>query len=197
MILECEQCQTHVAEDDILSQEVRKYKQLKTKQKPKLLMVTQVLIHLIRVIMCLVTGWLSLSRKAIPLSCAYLLEGHRNPDYCHVSWLFWGSLHSERCHNPVYIHLPIQLQSCPRFSGANLLSVYPPWHTSYWDDRIFHHRNGNYVIFLRCTVVNNVKIVLNFSADHSVGALKFPELDKKASANLFSSGRQEGWTYKT
>lgn len=78
MILECEQCQTHVAEDDILSQEFHKFKQLKAKQKPKLLMMTQVLIHLITCIMCLVTGWLSLSRKAVPLSCAYLPEGHRD-----------------------------------------------------------------------------------------------------------------------
>lgn len=41
MILECEQRQTHVAEDDILSQEVHEFKQLKTKQKPKSLIMTQ------------------------------------------------------------------------------------------------------------------------------------------------------------
>ena len=35
MILEREQCQAHVTEDDILGQEVHKFKQLKTKQKPK------------------------------------------------------------------------------------------------------------------------------------------------------------------
>lgn len=35
MILEREQCQAHVTEDDILSQEVHKFKQLKMKQKPK------------------------------------------------------------------------------------------------------------------------------------------------------------------
>lgn len=105
-------------------------------------MMTQVLIHLITCIMCLVTGWLSLSRKAIPLSCAYLLEGHRDAA-CVVRW----------ADSPVVLYtvtgaatlstsyLPIQLQSCLRFPWANLTSVYPPWHTSYWDDRIFHHRN--------------------------------------------------------
>lgn len=35
MILEREQRQTHVTEDDVLSQEVHKFKQLKTKQKTK------------------------------------------------------------------------------------------------------------------------------------------------------------------
>lgn len=33
MILEREQCQAHVTEDDILGQEIHKFKQLKTKQK--------------------------------------------------------------------------------------------------------------------------------------------------------------------
>lgn len=36
MILEGEESQAHVAEDDILSQEVHKFKQLKTKQRPSL-----------------------------------------------------------------------------------------------------------------------------------------------------------------
>lgn len=35
MILEREQCQAHVTKDDVLSQKVHKFKQLKTKQKPK------------------------------------------------------------------------------------------------------------------------------------------------------------------
>lgn len=35
VILEREQSQAHVAEDDVLSQEVHKFKQLKTKQRPK------------------------------------------------------------------------------------------------------------------------------------------------------------------
>lgn len=35
MILEREQRQAHVTEDDVLSQEVHKFKQLKTKQKTK------------------------------------------------------------------------------------------------------------------------------------------------------------------
>lgn len=42
MILEGEQRQAHVTEDDILAQEVHKFKQLKTKQKPKPLLMTQV-----------------------------------------------------------------------------------------------------------------------------------------------------------
>jgi hypothetical protein len=35
VILEGEQSQAHVAEDDVFSQEVHKFKQLKTKQRPK------------------------------------------------------------------------------------------------------------------------------------------------------------------
>lgn len=35
MILEREQCQAHVTEDDVLSQEVHKFKQLETKQRTK------------------------------------------------------------------------------------------------------------------------------------------------------------------
>lgn len=42
MILEREQRQAHVTEDDILSQEVHELKQLKTKQKQKLLIMIQV-----------------------------------------------------------------------------------------------------------------------------------------------------------
>lgn len=35
VVLEREQGQAHVAEDDVLSQEVHKFKQLETKQRPK------------------------------------------------------------------------------------------------------------------------------------------------------------------
>lgn len=46
MILECEECQAHITEDDILSQEVHKFKQLKIKQKPKIINYVSGLSHL-------------------------------------------------------------------------------------------------------------------------------------------------------
>lgn len=73
--------------------------------------------------------WMApLSRKAIPLSCAYLLEEHRDTA-CVVRW---ADSIRRQCHTLSTSYFPIQLQNCPRFPWANLISMYPPWHTSYF-----------------------------------------------------------------
>lgn len=47
VVLEGEQRQAHVTEDDVLSQKVHKFKQLKAKQKPKTINCNSDLSHLV------------------------------------------------------------------------------------------------------------------------------------------------------
>lgn len=59
VILEREQCQAHVTEDDILSQEVHKFKQLETKQRTKAMNYDSALSAFNFLWLCLVTRWSS------------------------------------------------------------------------------------------------------------------------------------------